>query len=170
MHVRANAGLGSPPKPFTTNSSASLNNLLKRKVNFKHCKWPHFNKLLLAFVNDQQVEFEKAVFGQGEYELTDEFKYLEVAHCSWIQMNGEQRKMKIERTCNAKSICHVDLLSTTPGIQASKECLSIQFSNAKVDYVNLERVKTMWEKAEQLLSTESLILPAAVCYSTAPVK
>ena len=165
--VRANAGLGSPPKPFTTNSNESLNNLLKRKVNFKRSEWPHFNKLLLAFVNDQQAEFEKAVFGQGEYELTDEFKYLEVAHCSWIQMSGEQRKKKIERACSAKSICHVDSLSTTPGVQASKKCLSIQFSSAKVDHVSLERVKTMWEKAEQLLSTEGLILPAAGAISTA---
>lgn len=53
--VHANAGLGNPPKPFTTNSNESLNNLLKRKVNFKHSEWAHFNELLLAFVNDQQI-------------------------------------------------------------------------------------------------------------------
>lgn len=36
-----------------------------------------------------------------------------------------------------------------------------------VTHVSLERVKTMWDKVEQLLSTEGLILPAAGAISTA---
>ena len=33
--VRTQSGLGKPPELFTTNASESLNNLLKRKVDFK---------------------------------------------------------------------------------------------------------------------------------------
>lgn len=78
-------------------------------------------------------------------------------------------KKKIEKACSAKLICNVDthLPSPTPAVQASKKCLSKQFCNAKVDHVSLERVKTMWERAEQLLSTEGLILPAAGAINTA---
>ena len=41
--VRTLAGLGKPPETYTTNASESLNNLLKRKVNFKRSEWPQFN-------------------------------------------------------------------------------------------------------------------------------
>ena len=71
-------------------------------------EWPHFNKSLLALVNDQQAEFEKAVLGEREYELIEKFKHLKVVNCSWIQINGEQQKNKIKRACNAKLICRVD--------------------------------------------------------------
>ena len=78
--VHTRAGLGSPPRRFTTNSNKSLNNLFKRKVVFRQSEWPQFNKTLQAVVTEQQDEFQKAIFGMGEYELLDEFKYLEVPH------------------------------------------------------------------------------------------
>ena len=176
--VRANAGLGNPPKPFTTNSNESLNNLLKRRVNFKRSEWPKFNEILLAFVSDQQGEFEKSIFGQGEYELVDAFKHLEVAHCNWIQMNAEQRKKKIEKACSVKLNFNASLsaalkdtrsnTSFSAGLEGtgSKKGLSVPFFNAKVDHVSLERVKTMWEKAAELIGTEGLILPAAGATNT----
>ena len=166
--VRASAGLGNPPKSFTTNSNESLNNLLKRKVNFKRSEWPKFNEILLGFVNDQQAEFEKSIFGQGEYELVDEFKHLEVTHCDWIRMSAEQRKKKIEKACSVKLNFSALLSSMPEGIGTeSKKCLSVSFHKAKVDHVSLERLKTMWEKAEELLGTEGLILPAASAINTA---
>lgn len=87
--VRTRAGLGSPLGRFTTNSNESLNNL-KRKVNFKCSEWPQFNMTLQVVVKEQHAEFEKAIFGLGEYELLDECKYLEVSHHKWIQMNGSE--------------------------------------------------------------------------------
>ena len=132
-----------------TNGNESLNNLLKRKVNFKYCEWP-FNEILLAFVSDQQAEFEKSIFGQG---VVDEFKHLEVAHCGWIHMNAEQWKKKIEKACSVK-LNFSALPSPTPeGIgTGSKKCLSVPFYNAKVDHVSLERLKTMWEKVRNYLA------------------
>ena len=78
--VRNRAGLGSPPRHFTMNSNESLNNLLKRKVDFQHSEWPQFNKTLQVVVKEQQDKIEKTILGLGEYELVDEFKYLEVPH------------------------------------------------------------------------------------------
>lgn len=67
--VQCLAGLGNPPKYYTTNSNESLNNLLKTKVDFKQSEWPKFNEILFAAVSEQQEGFAKAVFSQGEYEF-----------------------------------------------------------------------------------------------------
>jgi len=86
--VHSTAGLGSPPKSFTTNES--LNHLHKQKVDYKKNEWPAFNKLFRELCEEQQKECEKAVFGGGEYELLEEFKNQEVPHSRGIQMSPEQ--------------------------------------------------------------------------------
>jgi len=96
------AGLGKPPLYYTTNGIESLNNLLKRKVNFKRHKWPRFNEILHDAVKEQQAEFEKAIFCQGEYEVLHKYKHLQVSHLDWIQMSSEQRKVKIEKAQKVK--------------------------------------------------------------------
>lgn len=171
VSVRTRAGLGSPPEHFTTNSNESLNNLLKRKVDFKRSEWPQFNRILQGAVKEQQDEFEKAIFGMGEYELVDEFKYLEVPHDKWIQMNVEQRKQKIQKACSAKVQDSTGVLlalsSTENAESSSHKCLSVSIDDAKIGHVSQERIKGMWDKAEQLLNTEGFILPAAGAANTA---
>ena len=98
--VRSMAGLGSPPKSYTTNNNESLNHLLKQKVDYKQNEWPAFNKLLRELCEQQQRECEKAVFGGGEYELVEEFKNQEVPHSMWIRMSPEQRQKQIEKFKN----------------------------------------------------------------------
>lgn len=49
--VRTLAGLGKPPLSYTTNGNESLNNLLKRKANFKRHEWPRFKEILYEAVN-----------------------------------------------------------------------------------------------------------------------
>ena len=48
--LRVSAGLGDPPSIFTTNSSESINAVVKRKVNFKETEWPQFNQELKQIV------------------------------------------------------------------------------------------------------------------------
>ena len=71
--VRTSAGLGNPPKSFTTNNNESLNHLLKQKADYKWNEWPSFNKLQ-DLCEQQQHECAKAVFGEGEFELVDELQ------------------------------------------------------------------------------------------------
>ena len=40
--VREECGLGSPPQPFTTNSSETANFILKNKVDYKKSELPEF--------------------------------------------------------------------------------------------------------------------------------
>ena len=100
--VRCLAGLGNPPKYYTTNSNESLNNLLKTKVDLKRRNWPKFNELLFAAVSEQQEEFAKAHFSQSEYEFRNEYKHLQVTHLDWIQMSREQRESEIGKARKAK--------------------------------------------------------------------
>ena len=54
--LREAAGLGSPPAIFTTNSSESINAMLKSKVNYKQHEWPQFNEQLKQLVEGQRDE------------------------------------------------------------------------------------------------------------------
>lgn len=160
--VRCLAGLGNPPKYYTTNSNESLNNLLKSKVDFKRSEWPKFNEILFAAVSEQQEEFAKAVFSQGEYEFRNEYKYLQVTHLDWIQMSREQRESKIEKARKAKLSCAQSESTPTisPLIQTNRH-LSVNVEDARISHVSRQKVHSMWEKAEQLLNGCGLVLPAA---------
>jgi len=103
--VRCLAGLGNPPEYYTTNCNESLNDFLKRKVDFKHSEWPKFHEVLFAAVREQQEEFAKAVFSQGEYELCDEYDHLQVTHLDWIQMKKEQRVQNQESSESKTRLC-----------------------------------------------------------------
>ena len=95
--VRTSAGLGNRPKSFTTNNNELLNHLLKQKADYKRNEWPSFNKLLRDLCEQQQHECAKAVFGEGEFELVDAYKHLEVPHSMWIGMSPEQRKQSVDK-------------------------------------------------------------------------
>ena len=54
--VRVKAGLGNPPTSFTTNSSESVNTLLKKQVEFKQNAVPTFLEKLQEAIDEQQEE------------------------------------------------------------------------------------------------------------------
>lgn len=54
--LREAVGLGSPPAIFTTNSSESVNAVLKKKVDYKQHEWPRFNEHLKEVVEGQRDE------------------------------------------------------------------------------------------------------------------
>ena len=58
LPVREEAGLGSPPEPFYTNSSECINNVLKVKVDHKCTELSAFIDKLHQLVDDQQREVE----------------------------------------------------------------------------------------------------------------
>ena len=51
--VRVEAGLGTPPKLFTTNASESLNAVIKSKVNYEKSELGKFIDKMRCLVNDQ---------------------------------------------------------------------------------------------------------------------
>ena len=164
--VCTQAGLGKPPKSFTTNGNESLNSILKRRANLKQSEWPQFNNnkvMKASVVEEQQLEFEKAVFGKGEYELSAEFKHLEISHLSWIQMTPDQCKTRIDKACKARLYFPAESLSSNAeSLEKSRGPdmhIGVKFDDAKVEHVSIERLSDMRQKAEELLSTPNLVLP-----------
>lgn len=82
--VREAAQLGSPPKAYTDNANESKNFVLKDWVDFSKNTIPAFIAELRSFVQQSLVEAERAVYGAGEYYLSDEFKHLEVGGNIWL--------------------------------------------------------------------------------------
>ena len=167
--VRSLAGLGNPPQCYTTNGNESLNNLLKRKANFKRHEWPQFHEILYSVIKEQETEFVKAIFSQGEYEMIMEYKHLQVTHLNWIQMNSGQRQARIERAQRAKlhdELRDLSASEASSSVQISKQ-LSIDVEDARISHVSQERVENMWKKAEELLSIDGLVLPSAGATNTA---
>ena len=79
------------PEKFTTNASEYLNDILKRKVNFKKNELPTFVNLLRELVNEQDREVEHAIIGRRKYQFRKEFQYLKIAEADWFLMTREQR-------------------------------------------------------------------------------
>lgn len=76
--TRIDAGLGNPPSYFTTNSTESINAMLKNKVNYKKSELPEFLEKLRSVIDEQEKELERAIIDCGQYQLCNEYKKLEV--------------------------------------------------------------------------------------------
>ena len=81
-----------PPSIFTTNSSESINAVVKRKVNFKETEWPQFNQELKQIVNEMHEESICALSGHGQYRLSKPYLHLQVDPSKWAKMTSEQRR------------------------------------------------------------------------------
>ena len=64
--VRVEAGLGSPPQPFTTNASETTNSVIKAHVLYKHSKLMEFVNHLKDVIDEQEREVERAVIRRGK--------------------------------------------------------------------------------------------------------
>ena len=96
--LREQAGLGSPPQPYYTNSNEAMNRVIKEKTQWKKHQWPEFNERMKELVGQQQRDVEKAVLREGEYTLKPQFKELEVSEPGkWWRMNEEQRSQCLKR-------------------------------------------------------------------------
>ena len=85
LPVQEEAGLGSPPDPFYTNSSECINSVLKVKVDYKRTELTVFVDKLHHLTEDQQREVEKAMVSSGKYCLQSSYKRLSVPQINGLQ-------------------------------------------------------------------------------------
>ena len=82
---RIAAGLGDPPKQFTTNRVESVNNLLKIETNgplpINQCV-----QKIKELVERQQRNVESAICGKGSYEVHEDYSSLKVDQCEWMNL------------------------------------------------------------------------------------
>ena len=95
LPVREEAGMGSPPEPFYTNSSECINNVLKVKVDYKRTELKLFVDNLRQLVEEQQREVEKAVVECGKYFLQRQYTEVGVSQSKWSSMSKDQRKLRL---------------------------------------------------------------------------
>ena len=63
--VREEAGLGSPPEPFTTNASEAVNSIIKSHVSYRKSQLMELTEKLKEVIDEQEKEVERAVIGRG---------------------------------------------------------------------------------------------------------
>lgn len=68
--VHESAGLGSPPFPYTTNRNESMNNVAKAHADYRQSDWVELVSNMYDLVQNQSMEVDKAVYGMGEYFLS----------------------------------------------------------------------------------------------------
>jgi hypothetical protein len=154
--IREKAGLGSPPSIFTTNTSESINAVLKQKLNFKESEWPEFNDKMKTLSTQQREEVIRALSGRGQYRLLPEYSRFSVSTLDWTKMRPEQRRDVIAKFDRAT------LRSTTvslagQGDTVKEKRLSVSAEDSGITAVTLQH---MWAKAERLLSTTNAITPS----------
>ncbi len=77
--VREEANLGSPPDPFTTNASETVNSIVKSFVSFKPSQLVELTDKLKEVIDEQGHEVERAVIRWGSSALrriTSTWKFL----------------------------------------------------------------------------------------------
>lgn len=154
--LRIKAGLGSPPKMFTTNASESINAVLKQKVNFKESEWPEFNDKVKMLVKQQREEVIRALSGRGQYRLSPNYSHFAVSVSEWTKMRPEQRRNIIAKFDNATLKSRL-LLTHGGGTASVEKTLSVTAEDSGITKLTLPTLEHMWDKAEKLLSSKNAI-------------
>lgn len=125
---RKQAGLGDPPTSFTTNSSESINALLKNQVEYKRNDVPVYLDKLQDAIDEQERELERAIIDKGKYKFRDRFKNLMKTEEDWfLKMSLTQRQNNIKRiastslvpkTKTTKAKCKLSLNTTQPEVRS----------------------------------------------------
>ena len=150
--VRTEAGLGSPPRIFTTNASETTNSIIKSHVSHKSCRLMEFVTHLKDIVDEQEREVERAVLRRGKFQFKDEYLHLEVDENHWFAMSQEQRLAHLKKV----SVAQVNELT-----QSHSKSLSMNISDVEA-LVNIPFpcLEGIWKKAADLITTPGNITPA----------
>ena len=73
--VREEAGLGSPPEPFTMNATETVNSIIKSHVLYKASQLVELTEKLTEVIDEQEKEVERAVIERGKFRFKEEFKF-----------------------------------------------------------------------------------------------
>lgn len=150
--VRRLAQLGSSPTTFTNNPNESANSVVKNWTGFTKSSWPKFITRLHKLVESQLAEANKALYGAGDYSLAPEYSHFEVDAIEWHRMTPVQRKSHIHKMISGLSTC---VLKKSSAVR-----MSIPASDVELPSLSTSACKSMWEKAERLLSTPGSITHA----------
>lgn len=173
--VREEAGLGSPPEPFTTNASTCINNIIKVKVQYRRSELPQFIAKLQKLCNEQESEVERAILHRGKYPLRPQYQHFEIAESKWFAMSHDQRMKHLKKVNAApvSSILNPDAISYGSDIGHSSQSDSFDKDDVSVSALSNElmtvssnlrlpaaAIQAIARKAVEILKTTNGIVPA----------
>ena len=188
--LREDVGLGSPPVPFFTNASESINAVLKETVSYKKQQWAVFNNKVKKAVENHQHEIEKAIIGIGQYRIRQQYSFLVCSEDTWFRMTSDQRLVYIKKlnSCSvrAQNSCqsiasgqHANS-STTAAIEEvtetqenvirgnfrnndSHSIISLPHKALADTCVPQPVAEGIWKKAEMLITESNAVVMAPGC-------
>ncbi len=164
--LRTSAGLGSPPKIFTTNGCESLNAVIERKVNYKATEWPDFNNQLKDVVEGQRDEAVRSLSGRGQFQLCEQYRYLQVHAQEWVKMTSDHRRNAVKKFDDAplrksKSTSQGTLqaaMSSDSDAVSTKSSMSVESENCGITTLPQAILDSIWTKAlEYVLSSSDVV-------------
>eukprot|EP00112_Aurelia_sp_Birch-Aquarium-sp1_P014212 Seg3053.3 transcript_id=Seg3053.3/GoldUCD/mRNA.D3Y31 product="hypothetical protein" protein_id=Seg3053.3/GoldUCD/D3Y31 len=89
--VREEAGLGNPPKEYTTNDNEAANFMLKNALEFDVKKPCEFIEEVRNIIEVQFRNEDRAVFNKGQYRISQQFKHFIIDDLKWSKLTSDQR-------------------------------------------------------------------------------
>ena len=163
--VRQRAGLGTPPDPFYTNPSESINRELKRVVDRRPCDLSVFIEKIFSLIQQQNDRITQAVVRNGEWRLRNGFKFLEVSSDSWYNLSEKQRKTHMQRVLHTQ--LDEDTIHTTAivlhdddsEVEDTYSHLSASYRDLLLpDHSNDAVIQAIWKKAGELCNQPGLVV------------
>ena len=158
--VRKSAGLGSPPKKYTTNRNECMNNIAKSHTDYHKSNWVQLTNNMYTLITDQFKEIEKAVIGMGEYQFKLAYKSLEISSDQWFKMSCEQRKNHLKRVIEIPCTAFELDVAQVSGVDRNIRHLSIPPERCGITTISADVLESIWKKAERLLNTTGSICKA----------
>ena len=83
-------------RKFTNNNNESIIRVIKEFTGHKKSEWPVFHVRMKELVDSQDHEFQKAIFGQGEYNIHPTYRYLAISPVLFASLTKEERLLHIQ--------------------------------------------------------------------------
>lgn len=160
--VRIQAG-ADPHRLFTTNSSESLNHVIKGEVEWKENKLPSLISHLSKLAMQHQAEMEKAIIGRGEWCLCSQYASLQMSESAWFSsMKPEEKQKHLKKVLTTQVTPVTQHTSGQHSSSVGEPCkglsVSIQFAVAKLPTISSSTLACMWNKAAGLIQARDHIL------------
>ena len=178
LPLREAAGLGSPPSPYYTNTSESLNNMLHAKVQFKKSQWHGFNESMKELVKESYNLVELAVIDSGDFKFKFQYQDLVVSQSRWFKMTLKQRQYHLSKVSSAQvkecdnnsfGVSDIPLNDLPLNDSSNSTSLSIFVNDAQIRSVPKEVLHGIWGKAKELISMPGQVVEGP-CSSSSTTK
>ena len=131
--VRTATGLGSPPNIWKNNKAESFHSIMKEELRNESLDIDRLLERVKDRVFDQQVEeIIRAIYGMGEYQLSDKYQHLALTPMQLNEVREIQRKaltktvFQAELVVREKVDCHLSVQ-----YDAIKETVKVPFYTLK---------------------------------------